>query len=96
LTDFTSALGGSFINPFKELKRARGAGVQSVAAASAQSVAGMATSLAKGALVDVPLALAEGMRNTPRLYGDRVKDHGPVTGWKSGSAVAVKVRIHFS
>lgn len=48
-------------------------------------------SVVKGTLVDVPLAFAEGLRNTPALYGEKIRDHGPVTDWKSGGVVAAKV-----
>lgn len=44
----------------------------------------------KGNLIDMPLAFAEGMRNAPRLYGGKVVDNGPVTGWKSGFMVSGK------
>ncbi|KPI44204.1 Sterol 3-beta-glucosyltransferase UGT80B1 [Cyphellophora attinorum] len=44
----------------------------------------------KGTLVDVPQSLTEGLRATPRLYGEKVKDHQPITDWKSGFKVAGK------
>lgn len=44
----------------------------------------------KGALLDVPLAVTEGMRNAPRLYGGEVYEPGVVTDWKSGGIVAGK------
>ncbi|EUC43587.1 glycosyltransferase family 1 protein [Bipolaris oryzae ATCC 44560] len=96
VTDFTSALGGTFVNPFKKVRQARLAGSDgassSLAAAGAvgQGVAAMATSISKGALVSMPLALAEGLRQAPKLYGDEVKDHGKVKDWKSGGVVAAK------
>ncbi|KAF9730998.1 hypothetical protein PMIN03_007952 [Paraphaeosphaeria minitans] len=96
LTNFTSALGGTFIDPFKQHKQARLAngngGSAGLAAATAvgKGFASMGTSLSKGTLVDVPLALAEGLRNAPRLYGEEVRDHGKVKDWKSGGAFAAK------
>jgi hypothetical protein len=51
----------------------------------------MAGVLTKGMLVDMPLALAEGMKNVPRLYGEEVPDHGKVADWQSGGKVAAKV-----
>lgn len=51
----------------------------------------MGATLAKGALVDVPVALAEGFRNAPRLYGEDLKEHDKVTDWKTGGTVAGKV-----
>jgi hypothetical protein len=97
LTDFTSALGGVFVNPFKEMKRVRGAGDGNESAGLAAAIAvgkgvtSLGSSLSKGALVGMPLALTEGLRNAPKLYGDQVKDHGKVTDWKSGGVVAAKV-----
>lgn len=44
----------------------------------------------KGMTVDIPLALTEGLKNVPRHYGDTPRDHGPVTGFKSGATVAGK------
>ena len=46
----------------------------------------------KGGVVDIPLALAEGFRNTPRLWGQSVKEQQEITGWSSGAVVAGKVR----
>ncbi|XP_014556216.1 glycosyltransferase family 1 protein [Bipolaris victoriae FI3] len=96
VTDFTSALGGTFVNPFKKARQARLAGSDSasssLAAAGAvgQGVAAMASSVGKGAFVSMPLALAEGFRYAPKLYGDDVKDHGKVKDWKSGGMIAAK------
>lgn len=57
-----------------------------------KNAGGMTEAITKGALVDLPLALADGFRQAPGLVGDEVKDHGPVTDWKSGGIVAAKVR----
>ncbi|THY82622.1 UDP-Glycosyltransferase/glycogen phosphorylase [Aureobasidium pullulans] len=46
--------------------------------------------LMKSSLVDIPFALAEGLRNAPLMYGDKHRDFGPVTDWKSGGVVAGK------
>lgn len=51
----------------------------------------MVTSLVKGTLVDVPLALTEGLHNLPELYGEQVRKHDKITDWKSGTAEAGKV-----
>lgn len=97
MTDFTTSLGGTFINPYKEYKRNRAdpsVGLTpsiSAARAVGQGLTGMTTAVAKGALVDVPLALSEGLKNAPRLYGETVEEYGPVVDWKSGSVVAAKV-----
>ncbi|KAH8707657.1 hypothetical protein GQ44DRAFT_816275 [Phaeosphaeriaceae sp. PMI808] len=96
LTDFTSALGGTFVNPFKEFKKARvadgegGSAGLTATAAVGKGLISMGSSLSKGTLVGIPLALTEGLRNAPKLYGDQVKDHGRVKDWKSGGIVAAK------
>ena len=61
------------------------------ALASAKSVDRLALGALKGGMVDVPLALAEGFRNAPRLWGETVKEQEEITGWKSGATVAGKV-----
>jgi hypothetical protein len=48
----------------------------------------------KGMLVDMPLAVSEGLRAVPRLYGDDVKDHGAIHDWKSGATFAGKNFVH--
>ncbi|KAJ5285264.1 hypothetical protein N7524_000570 [Penicillium chrysogenum] len=68
--------------------RARLAG--KMAGASIMSVANFVPTALKGMTVDIPLAMTEGMRNMPRLYGEEPRDHGPVTGIKSGFALAGK------
>ncbi len=76
MTDFGLSLGGLFVDPYKAYKRAAaGGGHGSSAAAAAARAAGSSARsipgvLAKGMLVDVPLALAESMRNVPRFYGE--------------------------
>lgn len=98
ITNFTSALGGTFVDPFIQMKRvhdtgASGSSMTTTALTTAGvGLTGIGTSVVKGTLVNVPLALAEGFRNTPALYGDKVRDLGPVTDWKSGGVVAAKVR----
>ena len=44
------------------------------------------------AAVDLPVAMADGLHNMPNLYGDKVRQYDPVTGWKSGGLVGMKVR----
>lgn len=93
ITDFTTALGGTFINPFKDYKQAKEAGTSGGSAATVavgKGVTSMGTSITKGAFLDFPLALAEGMRNAPRLYGEQV-ERADVKDWKSGSVFAAKV-----
>jgi hypothetical protein len=40
------------------------------------SIAMFAPKALKGMTVDIPLALAEGLKNVPRHYGDIPRDHG--------------------
>ncbi|KAH7349176.1 hypothetical protein BKA66DRAFT_447158 [Pyrenochaeta sp. MPI-SDFR-AT-0127] len=61
-----------------------------LAGASGLSIAKFAPKALKGMTVDIPLALTEGLKNVPRHYGDTPRDHGPVTGFKSGATVAGK------
>ncbi|CZR49801.1 uncharacterized protein FPRO_16009 [Fusarium proliferatum ET1] len=51
---------------------------------------GIGQTAAKGMLVDFPLAIIEGLKSIPQLYGGNVRDHKPVTGAKSGMVVAGK------
>ncbi|RVX70517.1 hypothetical protein B0A52_05168 [Exophiala mesophila] len=55
---------------------------------SAMSLVQLHGVVIKGALADVPVAVTEGLRNTPKLYGEGVPDLEPVTDWKSGLSVA--------
>lgn len=48
----------------------------------------------KGMLIDMPLAVSDGLRAVPRLYGDEVKDHGIIRDWKSGATFAGKNFTH--
>ncbi len=96
VTDFGLSLGGLFVDPYKEYKRAAaggrsGSSTTAAARAAGSSAGAMTGALTKGMLVDMPLALAEGMKNVPRLYGEEVPDHGKVKDWQSGGKVAVKV-----
>ncbi|RYP41684.1 hypothetical protein DL767_000889 [Monosporascus sp. MG133] len=58
--------------------------------ASAKSIGLFAPNAAKGMLVDIPLAITEGMRAVPKYFGTDVRSHGPVTNAKSGAVVAGK------
>jgi UDP:flavonoid glycosyltransferase YjiC (YdhE family) len=65
--------------------RARLAG--RMAGSSAKSLANFVPTALKGMTVDIPLAMTEGLRNIPRLYGERPQHDGSVTGIKSGFAL---------
>lgn len=56
-----------------------------------RNIGSLAGTLTKAAFVDFPMALTEGLYQMPTLYGGKVRDHGAVTDWKSGAAVAGKV-----
>lgn len=90
----TPARGAQAAVPRSNGDRGSGRGCMSTSGAVAVGVAsGVGSFLhnfAKGNLIDMPLAFTEGMRNAPRLYGGKVADHGPVTGWKSGFVVSGK------
>ena len=61
-----------------------------MAGASMKSLANFVPTALKGMTVDIPLAMTEGMRNVPRLYGEKPLGHGRVTDIKSGFALAGK------
>ncbi|KAK8902239.1 hypothetical protein QC760_008753 [Botrytis cinerea] len=61
-----------------------------MARASGKSAGKMFVATGKGFFVNVPLAMADGMRAMPGFYGDKAKDCGNVTGWKSGMAAGGK------
>ncbi|KAJ5967490.1 hypothetical protein N7501_003738 [Penicillium viridicatum] len=58
--------------------------------ASAKSIANFVPTALKGMTVDIPLAMTEGMRNVPRLYGEKPQHNGSVTGVKSGFVLGGK------
>lgn len=60
------------------------------AGASAGTIPKLVGVFTKGGMVDLPLALTEGLRATPKLYGENVKDHDPITNFSSGVKVAGK------
>ncbi|KAH6677700.1 hypothetical protein B0J14DRAFT_536407 [Halenospora varia] len=76
-------------SPSKE-KSAAGA----MALASAKSLGNFHGNFFKGMVVDLPYAAAEGLRNVPKLYGEEVRDNGPVTDWKSGAVVGGKTFMY--
>jgi hypothetical protein len=67
--------------------------VGKLAGASGMSIATFAPKAIKGMMVDIPLALTEGLKNVPRAYGDTIRQHGPVTDFKSGATVAGKTFV---
>ena len=93
MVDFSTAIWGTFANPVAAYKAGRaGEGQsQSVGKSFGRGVVDIGGTVGKAALVDVPLALTDGLREVPKLYGGTVRKHGPVTDWKSGGVVAGKV-----
>ncbi|KAH8749750.1 UDP-glucose,sterol transferase [Diaporthe sp. PMI_573] len=61
-----------------------------VVGASAKSIGMIGPNSAKGMLVDIPLAMTEGLRSVTGHFGTQVRDHGRVTDAKSGAVVAGK------
>ncbi|KAF6828791.1 Sterol 3-beta-glucosyltransferase UGT80B1-like protein 5 [Colletotrichum plurivorum] len=61
-----------------------------MAVAAANGVGKLAGNAAKGLLVDIPLAVTEGLRAVPNLYGEPVKKHDAVEDFRSGVSVAGK------
>jgi len=72
-------------------RRKNGSGGRETAKIIGTGFGKMAFALPKATLVDFPLALTEGLHHMPRLYGEEVRNHGKVTGMKSGGVVAGKV-----
>jgi len=93
LMDFTVGFSEVFTGPAKAFRGKFEAGSSKTAAVSVGKGFGkMAGVLPKATLVDFPLAMAEGLHQMPRLYGDKVRDNGRVEDWRSGGVVAGKVR----
>lgn len=61
-----------------------------MASASGKSIAMFAPKALKGMTVDIPLAITDGLKNIPRVYGETPRDHGPITDFTSGATVAGK------
>ncbi|KAM5345672.1 hypothetical protein ACJ41O_011533 [Fusarium nematophilum] len=61
-----------------------------MATESLKSMGSFGPAAAKGMMVDVPLAITEGMRTMPSHYGGSVRDHGQVTDIRTGAAVGGK------
>ena len=100
-SDITTSTVGIFADPVKVYLDNNKPGASSksqlelggrAALASARSMDHLAVKAFKGGAVDLPLAVAEGFRNVPRLWGQTVAEQDEITGWKSGATVAGKVR----
>ncbi|KAK1986369.1 UDP-glucose,sterol transferase [Colletotrichum cereale] len=80
--------------PLRGSKKSSGRPGAMAAAAAANGVGKLAGNAAKGLFVDIPLAMTEGLRAVPNLYGDRVQKHDAVEGFRSGVSVAGKTFCH--
>lgn len=78
--------------PRQHQHRARGCmnTAGAMAGASASGVGGFFKSYGKGFYLDIPLAVTEGFRAVPKLYGETVPEHEPIHDWQSGARVAGK------
>ncbi|KAF5518137.1 Sterol 3-beta-glucosyltransferase UGT80B1 [Colletotrichum aenigma] len=63
---------------------ASGSTTGAVLKASASGVGGFFKAYGKFYL-DVPLAVTDGLRNVPKLYGEKVEQRKPINDWKSGT-----------
>ncbi|KAH7231233.1 uncharacterized protein BKA55DRAFT_598536 [Fusarium redolens] len=62
--------------------------------ASSKSLGKLVTASTKGILIDIPIAITDGLRAVPHLYGEDVRHRGNITGFKSGAVVAGKNFCH--
>jgi hypothetical protein len=90
----TSA-GDMVVSPYSAIQKA--APEDSTAKTTMTAVASFSKSFGKfngrlfqGAIVDIPLAVTEGLRSVPKLYGEEVQSHGEVTDAVSGFTVGGK------
>ncbi|RDL41346.1 Uncharacterized protein BP5553_01325 [Venustampulla echinocandica] len=89
-----------FSQPYRELQKANtlrkensGLGPSGAAAASFAAGKGlgkMSGGLAKGIILDLPVAMADGFHAIPVLYGDKPMRRGVVTDWKTGALAGGK------
>lgn len=91
--DYTTQHGAQKSNlacPTPTRSRSCGMPLGAAAEATISSLGGLLAFHAKGIFIDVPLATTEGLRAVPRLYGQDVRQYGPICDWKSGVEVAGK------
>ncbi|KAI0110383.1 UDP-glucose,sterol transferase [Nemania sp. FL0031] len=62
--------------------------VSGTVAASAHSMGTAVARTTCGVLVDIPLAVTEGMRAVPQLWGEKVEEHERIHDFRSGVSVA--------
>lgn len=80
-------LGGDATNTLSGAANNRGciSTAAALTSSSAVGVGGFFKAYCKGFFLDIPLSAAEGLRAVPRLYGEEVKEHETIRGWKSGA-----------
>ncbi|PCD24034.1 hypothetical protein FGRA07_11477 [Fusarium graminearum] len=61
-----------------------------VMGAFSKSLGKLAMTSTKGVLVDIPIAVTDGLRAVPNLYGEDVRQRGRITDFKSGAVMAGK------
>lgn len=61
---------------------------------STKSLGKLAVTSAKGIFVDIPIAVTDGLRAVPNLYGEDVRSRDHITGFRSGAVVAGKNFCH--
>ncbi|KAI8719879.1 Glyco-transf-28 domain-containing protein [Fusarium sp. LHS14.1] len=61
---------------------------------STKSLGKLAVTSAKGIFVDIPIAVTDGLRAVPNLYGEDVRARDHITGFRSGAVVAGKNFYH--
>lgn len=100
INKLTSATTDMLVDPYTSVRRSQSENVDAAttagraAAAGARGFGKFNMALFKGTIVDLPLAVAEGFRAVPKLYGEDVKSHGEVTGVASGFAVGGKNLVY--
>lgn len=65
-------------------------GAAAAAGIATRELGKLSGGLAKGMLLDLPVAMADGFHHMPVLYGDKKMERGDVRGWKSGMVVGGK------
>ena len=85
----------SSVQKAQTLHRENSDGASSGAAAASlavgKGIGRISGGLAKGVILDLPVAMADGFHALPMLYGDKKMEHGVVRDWKSGVKVGGKV-----
>ena len=95
-TNEVALRGGSTDADARKETTRRHTGAAAAAGAAGKGLGKMGGGFAKGMLLDLPVAMADGFHAMPMLYGDKKIERGAITDWKSGMAVGGKVRKNYS